>query len=52
MPFAVTWNVSSWYKWNNPRTGDRFRFPFTDPAGTVFDFQYQSLLGEREHVFG
>jgi len=52
VPFAVTWNLSTWYEWKNTRTGGEFWFRFTDPVGTVFDFQYQSLLGEREHVFG
>lgn len=51
-PFAVTWDLSDWYHDENPTTGDGWWFRFTDPDGAVFTFQYQSLLGEREHAFG
>lgn len=52
VPFAVTWDVSDWYTWKDTRTGHGHRFRFTDPAGTVFEFQYRSLLDRREYVFG
>ncbi len=51
-PFAVTWDVSNWYTWPDTRFGPEFRFRFTDPGGTVFEFQLRSLLGQQEHVFG
>ncbi len=51
VPFAVTWDVSDWYTWKDTRTGHGHRFRFTDPAGTVFEFQYRSLLDKREYVF-
>jgi hypothetical protein len=51
-PFAVTWDVSNWYTWPGTVFAHEHRFRFTDPSGTVFEFQLRSLLGQPEYVFG
>lgn len=42
VPFAVVWNISTWYYGGpNPRTGNRYRYRFTQPdrSADVFEFE-------------
>lgn len=47
VPFAVMWDLSSWYNWYdwaNPETGKPYRFRFIDPANDrAFEFTYWGL---------
>ena len=52
-PFAVMWNISSWYDRQNPSAEDDYRFRFTAPSGSEYEFTYPEMLrGAGNHVFG
>jgi hypothetical protein len=52
-PFAVMWNVSRWYKWSNPKTGEAYQFRYSDPSGGHHEFRYRDVLWLKDkHLFG
>lgn len=51
LPMAVMWNVSAWTFWTNPRTGEPYRFRFTDPHGSPHEFEYANVVGAAKHPF-